>query len=81
MNIPKIYINCKRGMLELDIILLTFLEHYYNKLSKKEKSEFELMLEESDEMLYEMIIKNKINHKYKNIIKKIQKCHNKFKFK
>lgn len=81
MNIPKVYINCRRGMLELDIILLTFLENYYHKLSKKEKNDFETLLEESDETLYSIIIKEKMNHKYKNIIKKIKNCKNKFKFK
>ena len=70
----KIYSNCRRGMLELDIILINFIEKEYLNLDKKELDEFIHLLNESDHNLYDWIIKNNNNYD-KNleiIIKKIK---------
>lgn len=75
-----IYLNCRRGMLELDLILLNFLEKHYNNLNAKLKKEFILLLHESDNILYSLLIKNMYNKKYQNIINTIKNNNNFTKF-
>lgn len=53
----KIYLNCRRGILELDIILINFLEKKYFKLKRKNLKDFEKLLNNSDQNLYSWIIK------------------------
>ncbi len=43
--------RCRRGMLELDVLLGEFLAHRYTALSATERSEFEAMLDEADQSL------------------------------
>lgn len=43
--------KCRRGMLELDLILLSFLDHHYDQLSSSQKALFEVLLEEQDPKL------------------------------
>lgn len=73
-NLYRIYSNCRRGMLELDIILINFLEKEYLNLDNKLISEFSNLLNESDNNLYNWIVKNNINYdkKFDEIIKKIK---------
>lgn len=40
--------QCRRGLLELDIILQNFLEQGYNDLSPREKGYFAALLKEAD---------------------------------
>lgn len=42
---------CRRGMLELDILLTRFLEHTYPSLSQPEKNDFEILLQTPDPQL------------------------------
>lgn len=73
-NLYRIYSNCRRGMLELDIILINFLDKEYLNISKKTLKDFSDLLEESDNNLYNWIIKNNENYdkKFEEIIKKIK---------
>ena len=43
--------KCRRGMLELDLVLLPFLDHHYEGLSDQKKIIFERLLEEQDPVL------------------------------
>ncbi len=43
--------KCRRGLLELDKVLLPFLDYHYAKLSPVEKKIFERLLEEEDPTL------------------------------
>ncbi|HFL8819489.1 MAG TPA: succinate dehydrogenase assembly factor 2 [Candidatus Azoamicus sp. OHIO2] len=79
-NISEIYLNCRRGMLELDLILLIFLEKHYNRLNNKLKVKFILLLNESDNLIYNLLIKNIYNKKYFQIINKIKKTTTLIKF-
>ena len=45
--------QCRRGMLELDQLLSTFLEQGYERLSGEHKVLFHRLLEEDDARLYE----------------------------
>ena len=49
--------QCRRGMLELDIILLAFLEKDYLNLSATDQKLFERLLTYSDQDLYGYLIK------------------------
>ena len=47
--------RCRRGLLELDIVLGRFIEQHYSKLSVEEKNAFVELLIEADNDLWEMI--------------------------
>lgn len=48
---------CRRGMLELDLLLLPFLENHYANLNEEEKIQFEQLLTCNDQDLYCWLIK------------------------
>ena len=54
----KVYLSCRRGILELDIIFIKFLEQEYMLLSEELKKQFECLLRESDQDLYMWLVKN-----------------------
>lgn len=49
--------QCRRGMLELDLVLLTFLDKNYLNLSTADQELFEQLLTYSDQELYCYLIK------------------------
>ena len=48
---------CRRGMLELDILLSRFVEEHYDLLSEDEKLRFDVLLECEDQDLYNWLVK------------------------
>ena len=52
----KLYWACRRGMLELDLLLLPFLDQCYDYLNDEEKSIFIQMLTLEDPILYQWFI-------------------------
>ncbi len=48
----KLMWRCRRGMLELDLILSRFLNQHWNALTKEEQLTFERLLHEPDPHLY-----------------------------
>ena len=56
----KLYLGCKRGMLELDIILINYLEIICLRSDYIFLKKFNRLLKESDEKLYNWIIKGVI---------------------
>lgn len=55
-QIAKLRWNCRRGMLELDLLLLPFLEKVFPKLSAQEQTVFEQLLACTDQDLYIWLI-------------------------
>jgi antitoxin CptB len=51
--------RCRRGLLELDIILLRFMDKYYAQLSETELQQFEELLSLPDNELWDLIGKKK----------------------
>lgn len=47
--------RCRRGMLELDIILQRFMDNYYQQLSAEELKQFEQLLSLPDNDLWDLI--------------------------
>jgi antitoxin CptB len=51
-NKPRLRWACRRGMLELDVLFMPFVEDAYDLLSLKDKHIFERLLEEEDPVLF-----------------------------
>lgn len=49
---PKLRWACRRGMLELDVLLGNFLEERYIRLSQSEQMDFIHLLQENDQDLF-----------------------------
>ena len=48
--------RCRRGMLELDILLNNFLVNHYDNLSNDEKNIFDSMLDYPDQVLLDLLM-------------------------
>lgn len=48
--------KCRRGMLELDVLLTRFLDQGYAALSTIEQADFERLLAEEDTVLYQWLL-------------------------
>ena len=51
--------KCRRGMLELDIMLNKFLEEGYQALTKQQQQDFNELLEYPDTVLLELLMGNR----------------------
>lgn len=65
---------CRRGMLELDLLLGGFIDNGYANLNEEEKFVFQNLLVEADQQLYEYFMKSAIveDEKLSNVIRKIR---------
>ncbi|HYF97663.1 MAG TPA: succinate dehydrogenase assembly factor 2 [Coxiellaceae bacterium] len=54
-NLGRIRWKCRRGMLELDLMLLKFFNEKFVSLSAEEKQQFEALLEQPDPVLQEYL--------------------------
>lgn len=65
---------CRRGMLELDLFLLSFYEKQGQSLSKEQKKIFWSLLKESDPDLFSWLMGNTLppNKDYLDIIERIR---------
>lgn len=52
MSKPKLRWACRRGMLELDVLLAPFVEEGYDALSEQQKADFERLLACDDPDLF-----------------------------
>ncbi len=51
-NKPRLRWACRRGMLELDVLFMPFVEEAYDDLSEEDKATFERLLECQDPELF-----------------------------
>lgn len=51
--------RCRRGMLELDLLLLPFVEKAYDLLGEEERHQFHLLLDMQDQELLECLMLQK----------------------
>lgn len=66
--------RCRRGMLELDIVLLRFMDKHYAQLNEVELQQFEELLSLPDNELWDLIVgkkKNK-NDKVQHVLNLLQ---------
>jgi len=55
-DIARLFWQCRRGMLELDILLQKFLEENIQNLSQKELETFRTLLKNPDNLLLEYLM-------------------------
>ena len=53
--------QCRRGMLELDILLNNFVDHKASDLSEQQKQSFELLLSYPDQTLLDLLLGNAVS--------------------
>ena len=56
LDLAKIRYQCRRGMLELDLVLSRFLDKGFNTLTKEEQLNFATLLDFPDQDLYEFLM-------------------------
>jgi antitoxin CptB len=71
----KLLWRCRRGMLELDLILTRFLETYWDNLTEDEQATFERMLHEPDPDLYAWFMGYELakDEEFKHLVTLIQR--------
>jgi len=74
-RIERLRWRCRRGVLELDLVLLGFLEQQYPGLSAAEQQAFDKLLETPDELLIDYVQGDRIppENKLKQIVEKLRK--------
>lgn len=50
--------RCRRGMLELDIMLNEFLDKSYNSITEQQRELFDQMLDYPDQLLFDLFLAN-----------------------
>ena len=68
--------QCRRGMLELDMLLLSFFDECYEQLSSEGKQDFCDLLERSDQELYQWLIGRETpsNNRLQSLLKTIREA-------
>ena len=74
-HVDRLRWRCRRGVLELDLVLLTFLEQRYSALSPAKQMAFDRLLEIPDEVLLAYVQGNRIppENELKEIVTEIIK--------
>ncbi len=74
-QIAKLRWQCRRGMLELDLLLLPFLEKVYEQLSTEEQDLFAKLLTCQDQDLYTWLIQQTpADKEYIHLIERVRNC-------
>tara|TARA_B100000686_G_C16798672_1_gene984292 strand:+ start:3789 stop:4022 length:234 start_codon:yes stop_codon:yes gene_type:complete len=73
-KLNRIRWRCRRGMLELDIVLREFVNKHYMQLNDTELQQFDTLLSLSDNDLWDMITSKKMvgDRKLQSILQLIQ---------
>ena len=56
MHRSRLYWQCRRGMLELDLVLQAFVDHHYDGATSREQRAFETLLKYPDPLLLEYVM-------------------------
>jgi antitoxin CptB len=77
IDYPHLHWRSHRGMLELDELLLPFIEACFNQLSDNERQIYAALLQEPDPMLYAWLIKQSetVKEPYAELIQQIRSFH------
>jgi antitoxin CptB len=73
-ELNRIRWRCRRGLLELDLILTTFLDQRFDSLTEHQKAQFVQLIDNSDNDLWDLIAnkKSSANHDLREIIQLLQ---------
>lgn len=67
--------RCRRGMLELDLILLQFFDTHYAQLPAAEQQTFEALLQLQDDALLTMISGEEVGEpRFANLLGRLRQC-------
>lgn len=55
-DLPRLYWQCRRGMLELDLLLLGYMDKCYKSASLEHKQAFNTLLSSPDQLLLEYLM-------------------------
>jgi len=68
--------RCRRGLLELDIVLQRFMDRYYTQLDESGLEQFERLLALPDNDLWDLITARQItaDDNFQKVLKLLQKC-------
>jgi antitoxin CptB len=55
-DLDRIRWHCRRGMLEIDLVLARFTEQYLDKLDVEQLAAFEALLDEQDNALLDLVM-------------------------
>ena len=55
-EVSRLYWQCRRGMLELDLLLQDFMDKTWDKLDDAHKRAFEVLLQSPDQLLYDYLL-------------------------
>ncbi|HTF97581.1 MAG TPA: succinate dehydrogenase assembly factor 2 [Cellvibrio sp.] len=74
MDINRLFWGSRRGMLELDLVLMPFLENVYPGLEQGDKESYWLLLEEQDQDLFAWFLRreNPTNPELQRIVEIIR---------
>lgn len=74
MEINRLFWGSRRGMLELDLVLMPFLEKVYPGLEQSDKERYWLLLEEQDQDLFAWFLRreNPANPELQRIVEIIR---------
>lgn len=59
LGLSKLKWRCRRGMLELDLLLNTFVDIEYNDLGDKDAESFSILLDYPDQVLLDLLLGKK----------------------
>ena len=74
----QLYWQCRRGMRELDLLLLSFLEEGYKQLDAQQRQCFEQLLKTPDPLLLEWLMGRDTprDRELQHVVKEIRNCVN-----
>lgn len=69
--------RCRRGMLELDLLLNSYLEIHYDNLDQNEQKDFENLLELPDQTLQKWLTGNELpeDQQLSHVVKAVRQYH------
>ena len=71
-NPRKLKWACRRGMLELDVILERYVENCYDQADEETKAQFHQLLLCQDQDLFDWMVKHEtVAAEYRDIVKKV----------
>jgi len=73
-NFSRLSWQCRRGLLELDLLLQGFMERCYNNLSDSDKASFETLLKSPDQLLLDYLLGGTVpfDKDVANVVKQIR---------
>lgn len=60
VSLPRLLWACRRGMLELDVLLMPFVKEAYGDLSEQHQRDFQRLLTCEDPQLFSWFMKHKV---------------------